>query len=56
MIGEGAFVGSDTILIAPVEVGAGGYTGAGSVITRDVPEETLAVGRARQKNVRRRRR
>ena len=54
VIGEGAFVGSDTILIAPVEVGAGGYTGAGSVITRDVPEETLAVGRARQRNIKRR--
>ena len=54
VIGERAFVGSDTILIAPVEVGAGGYTGAGSVITRDVPEETLAVGRARQKNIKRR--
>lgn len=54
VIGEGAFVGSDTILIAPVEVGAGGYIGAGSVITRDVPEETLAVGRARQKNIKRR--
>ncbi len=54
VIGEGAFVGSDTILIAPVEVGAGGYTGAGSVITKDVPEETLAVGRARQKNIKRR--
>ncbi len=56
VIGEGAFVGSDTILVAPVEVGAGGYTGAGSVITRDVPEGTLAVGRSRQKNIKRRRR
>ncbi len=56
IIGEGAFVGSDCILVAPVEVGAGAYTGAGSVITRDVPEETLAVGRARQKNIDRRRR
>ncbi len=54
VIGEGAFVGSDTILIAPVEVGAGGYTGAGSVITRDVPAGTLAVGRSRQKNIKRR--
>ena len=54
VIGERAFVGSDTILIAPVEVGAGSYTGAGSVITKDVPEETLAVGRARQKNIKRR--
>lgn len=56
VIGEGAFVGSDCILVAPVEVGAGAYTGAGSVITKDVPEETLAVGRARQKNIKRRRR
>ena len=56
VIGEGAFVGSDTILIAPVEVGAGGYTGAGSVITRDVPAGSLAVGRSRQKNIKRRRR
>ena len=51
VIGEGAFVGSDCILVAPVEVGAGAYTGAGSVITKDVPEEALAVGRARQKNI-----
>ena len=54
VIGEGAFIGSDTILVAPVEIGSGGYTGAGSVITRDVPEENLAVGRARQKNIKRR--
>ncbi len=54
VIGEGAFVGSDCILVAPVEVGAGAYTGAGSVITKDVPEESLAVGRARQKNIKRR--
>ena len=54
VIGEGAFVGSDCILVAPVEVGAGAYTGAGSVITKDVPDETLAVGRARQKNIKRR--
>jgi len=53
-IGEGAFVGSDSILVAPVEVGDGAYIGAGSVITKNVPEETLAVGRARQKNIRRR--
>ena len=51
VIGEGAFVGSDTMLVAPVEVGARAFTGAGSVITRDVPEESLAVGRARQKNI-----
>ncbi len=53
-IGEGAFVGSDCILVAPVEVGAGAYTGAGSVITKDVPEKALAVGRAKQKNIGRR--
>ena len=55
VIGEDAFIGSDTILVAPVEVGSGAYTGAGSVITRDVPEEALAVGRARQTNIERRR-
>jgi bifunctional UDP-N-acetylglucosamine pyrophosphorylase / glucosamine-1-phosphate N-acetyltransferase len=43
-IGDAAFIGSDTILRAPVEVGAGAYTGAGSVVTRDVPPGTLAVG------------
>lgn len=54
VIGAGAFVGSDTMLVAPVEVGAGSLTGAGSVITRDVPAQSLAVGRARQKNIKRR--
>jgi bifunctional UDP-N-acetylglucosamine pyrophosphorylase/glucosamine-1-phosphate N-acetyltransferase len=43
-IGDAAFIGSDTILRAPVEVGAGAYTGAGSVVTRDVPPGMLAVG------------
>jgi bifunctional UDP-N-acetylglucosamine pyrophosphorylase/glucosamine-1-phosphate N-acetyltransferase len=43
-IGEGAFIGSDTMLVAPVEVGEGARTGAGSVVTRDVPPGTLAVG------------
>jgi bifunctional UDP-N-acetylglucosamine pyrophosphorylase/glucosamine-1-phosphate N-acetyltransferase len=50
-IGAGAFVGSDTMLVAPVRVGDGATTAAGSVITRDVPEGALAVGRARQRNV-----
>ena len=50
-IGAGAFVGSDTMLVAPVEVGEGATTGAGSVITRDVPDGALAVTRVRQKNV-----
>ena len=43
-IGAGAFVGSDTLLIAPVEMGANSRTGAGSVVTKDVPDDSLAVG------------
>jgi bifunctional UDP-N-acetylglucosamine pyrophosphorylase/glucosamine-1-phosphate N-acetyltransferase len=43
-IGEGAFLGSDTLLVAPVEVGAGAVTGAGSVVTRDVPANSLVYG------------
>ncbi|HEV7667797.1 MAG TPA: bifunctional UDP-N-acetylglucosamine diphosphorylase/glucosamine-1-phosphate N-acetyltransferase GlmU [Thermoanaerobaculia bacterium] len=50
-IGEGAFLGSDTMLVAPVKVGAGAQTGAGSVITQDVPEGALALTRVRQKNL-----
>lgn len=44
VIGEGAFVGSDTMLVAPVEVGDGAKTGAGSVVTHDVPPGSLAYG------------
>ena len=43
-IGDAAFIGSDTILRAPVEIGEGAYTGAGSVVTRDVPPGMIAVG------------
>lgn len=43
-IGEGAFIGSDTMLVAPVTIGKGAHTGAGAVVTRDVPDYTLAVG------------
>lgn len=43
-IGAGAFIGSDTMLVAPVKVSKGARTGAGAVVTRDVPENTLAVG------------
>jgi len=50
-IGRAAFIGSDTILVAPVKVGDGATTAAGSVITRDVPAGALAVGRSRQKNL-----
>jgi bifunctional UDP-N-acetylglucosamine pyrophosphorylase / glucosamine-1-phosphate N-acetyltransferase len=43
-IGEGAFIGSDTMLVAPVKIGAGAKTGAGAVVTRDIPANSLAVG------------
>lgn len=44
VIGDNAFIGSDTMLRAPVTVGAGAYTGAGSVVTRDVPPGSVAAG------------
>jgi len=47
-IGEKAFVGSDSTLVAPVTVGDGAYVGAGSCITQDVPADALAVARGRQ--------
>lgn len=47
-IGANAFIGSDTMLVAPVRVGAGAVTGSGSVITEDVEDGALAIGRARQ--------
>jgi len=47
-IEEGAFIGSNATLVAPVSVGAGAYVAAGSVITEDVPKDALALGRARQ--------
>jgi bifunctional UDP-N-acetylglucosamine pyrophosphorylase/glucosamine-1-phosphate N-acetyltransferase len=50
-IGEGAFIGSDSQLVAPVTVGKGAYVGAGSTITRDVPDGALAVTRTPQKNL-----
>ena len=43
-IGKNAFIGSDTMLVAPVKIGQGAHTGAGSVVTKDVPPNTLAVG------------
>ncbi len=51
-IGKGAFVGSDSTLVAPVTVGDGAYIGAGSCITKDVPAGALAVGRARARSPR----
>ncbi len=47
-IGEGAFIGSDTSLVAPVKVGARALIGAGSVITSNVPDDALAIARGRQ--------
>lgn len=49
-IGENAFIGSNTLLIAPIRVGDGAYTASGSVLTMDVPDDAVAFGRARQVN------
>jgi len=49
-IGDGAFVGSNSTLVAPIEVGGESYVGAGSVITHPVPSGSLALGRSRQVN------
>ena len=46
-IGAGAFIGSNSALVAPVKIGDGAYVGSGSVITKDVPADALAVGRGR---------
>ena len=48
VIGDKVFVGSNSALVAPVALGDGATVGAGSVITRDVPEDKLAVARSRQ--------
>jgi len=48
VIGDGVFVGSDSTLVAPLKIGKGAYVGAASCITDDVPEDALALGRARQ--------
>ncbi len=49
-IGPDAFIGSDTMLVAPVTVGAGANTASGSTITEDVPDGAMAIGRAKQVN------
>jgi bifunctional UDP-N-acetylglucosamine pyrophosphorylase/glucosamine-1-phosphate N-acetyltransferase len=49
-IGKGAFVGSNSTLVAPVEIGDDAYIGAGSVITHKVPDRALGIGRSRQVN------
>ncbi len=49
-IGKGAFIGSDSQLVAPVTIGDGAYVGTGTTVTKDVPPDALAIGRARQEN------
>jgi len=51
IVGDDAFIGSDTALVAPVKIGARAYTGSGSVITKDVPDGALAVARGRQRDI-----
>ncbi|TDB38306.1 MAG: bifunctional UDP-N-acetylglucosamine diphosphorylase/glucosamine-1-phosphate N-acetyltransferase GlmU [Actinobacteria bacterium] len=51
VIGDGAFIGSDTMLVAPVTVGEGAITGAGSAIAKDVPAGALGIERCEQRNV-----
>lgn len=53
LIGDHVRIGSDTMLVAPLEVGDGAYTAAGSVITEDVPPGALAIARGKQRNVER---
>ena len=47
-IGNESFIGTNSSLVAPVNIGKGAYVGAGSVITKDVPDKALAVGRGKQ--------
>jgi bifunctional UDP-N-acetylglucosamine pyrophosphorylase/glucosamine-1-phosphate N-acetyltransferase len=49
-IGDGAFIGSNSALVAPVSIGAQATIGAGSVITRDAPDGQLTVARGRQQS------
>ena len=51
IIGDGAFIGSDSQLVAPVSIGKNATVGAGSTITKDVADEELAVSRSKQKNI-----
>ncbi|MEO5565307.1 MAG: bifunctional UDP-N-acetylglucosamine diphosphorylase/glucosamine-1-phosphate N-acetyltransferase GlmU [Luteimonas sp.] len=51
IIGDGAFIGSNSSLVAPVEIGAGATIGAGSVITSNAPEQALTISRARQATI-----
>ena len=50
-LGEGVFVGSNSTLVAPVKVADGGFVAAGTTLTKAVPQDALAVGRAKQRNI-----
>jgi bifunctional UDP-N-acetylglucosamine pyrophosphorylase/glucosamine-1-phosphate N-acetyltransferase len=50
VIGEGTFIGSDSQLIAPVNIGKNAYVATATSVTEDVPDEALAIGRQRQTN------
>ncbi len=50
LIGDKAFIGCNTVLVAPVQVGEGAYIGAGSTVTENVPENALGIARSRQSN------
>jgi bifunctional UDP-N-acetylglucosamine pyrophosphorylase/glucosamine-1-phosphate N-acetyltransferase len=50
-LGNDVFIGSNSTLVAPLEVADGGFVGAGSTITEAVPKNNLAIGRGRQKNI-----
>ncbi len=49
-IGKGAFIGSDSQLVAPITIGDGAYIGTGTTVTKDVPADALAIGRVKQEN------
>jgi bifunctional UDP-N-acetylglucosamine pyrophosphorylase/glucosamine-1-phosphate N-acetyltransferase len=49
-IGEGAFIGSDSQLVAPVKIGKGAYVATGTTVTKDVPDDALAIARVKQEN------
>jgi bifunctional UDP-N-acetylglucosamine pyrophosphorylase/glucosamine-1-phosphate N-acetyltransferase len=51
IIDDGAFIGSDTMLVAPVHIGPRAMTGAGSAIAKDVPQGALGIERAEQRNI-----
>ena len=53
-VGQGAFIGSNSSLVAPLKIGKNSMIGAGSVVTHDIPDNKLAIARSRQKNIKKR--